>query len=71
MVTEDETGLTSQYGYQPLHYPPSPSKVVPHHWGVRPLLFTNMFGFFYISEQSEQWKSCVMGPMFFVLIREG
>ena len=27
--------------YQPLHYPPSPWKVVPHHRGWRPLLFTN------------------------------
>ena len=27
--------------YQPLHYPPSPWKVVPHHRGRRPLLFTN------------------------------
>ena len=69
-MTEDETGLTSQYCYQSLHYPPSASKVVPHHRGVRPLLFTNMSGSFYIPEKSEQWKSCVMGPMFFVLIRE-
>ena len=27
--------------YQPLHYPPSPGKVVPHHQGLCPLLFMN------------------------------
>ena len=27
--------------YQPLHYPPSPGKVVPHYQGLCPLLFMN------------------------------
>ena len=36
----DETGLTSQF-FSPLHYSPSPWKAVPHHRGLRPLLFTN------------------------------
>ena len=27
--------------YQPLHYPPSPGKVVAHHQGLCPLLFMN------------------------------
>ena len=38
-VTEDETGLASQWS-QPLHYPPSPwNWVVTHHSGLRPILF--------------------------------
>ena len=39
-VTEDETGLASQW-YQPLHYPPSPWNwwVFTHHWGLHPILF--------------------------------
>ena len=35
-VTGDEKGLTSQYWYQPLHYSPSPSKIVLHHRGSTP-----------------------------------
>ena len=39
-VTGDETGPTSQF-FSPLHYLPSSWKAVPHHPGLRPLLFTN------------------------------
>ena len=38
-LTGDETGLTSQL-IQPLHYPTSPWKGVPHHRSLGPLLFT-------------------------------
>lgn len=52
-----------------LHYPPSPWKDVPHHRGLRPLLFTNN-GFFYVPQASEQWRAVRQGLRLFVVIRE-
>ena len=63
-MTEGEAGLMSQYFYQPLHYPHSPCKVVPHHRGVRPLLFTNVSVGSFISQKKHnsgrvvRWSLC-------------
>ena len=62
-VTGDETGLTFHYWYQPLHHPPSSWKVVPHHWGLCPSLFTS-----HKKQNSE--RSVRQGLWFFVLIQE-
>ena len=62
-VTGDETGPTSQF-FSLLHYPPSSWKAVPHHPGLRPLLFTNSMQheLFYVPQESDQRKSCETGP---------
>ena len=49
----DETGLTSQYWNQPLQYQPSPWKVVLHHRGLCPLLFTNISVGFFMSHRNQ------------------
>ena len=49
--------------YQPLHYPTSPWKAVPHRGGsTPPTLYEQQSGFFYAPQESEQWKSCETGP---------
>ena len=49
-------------GYQNLHYPPSPWKVVPHHWGLCLLLITNS-GVGYFTSHKNRTKSCGTRPM--------
>ena len=56
---------------QPLHYPLSSWKVVPHHRGLRPLLFTNSsVGSFTSNKNQNSERAVRRGQRFFVLIRE-
>ena len=60
--------------YQPTHYPPSPWKVVPHHRGLRPLLFTNRSVGSFTSNKNQNSGGAIhvrRGLKFIVLIREG
>ena len=53
--------------YQSLHNPPSAWKNVPHHKGLRPLLFTNSSVGYFMSHknQNSELKGCKMGRTVF------
>ena len=57
--------------YQPLHYPPSKWKVVQHHRGPHPLLFTNTsVGSFTSHKNQNSARAVRRGLRFFFLIQE-
>ena len=64
-VTGDETGVTSQMISTP-SLPTQPMKGCTTQPGSRPLsLYEQQGGFFYVPQESEQWKSCETGPTVF------
>ena len=57
--------------YLPLHYPPSPWKVVPHYLGLCPIFFTNSSVGSFTSHKNQNRERAVRRKLrFFVLIRE-
>ena len=74
-VTGDKTGRTSQLISKPL-LSIQPMKgcttgVVPHHWGLRPLLFTNSgVGSFTSHKNQNRGRADRRGLRFYVLIVE-
>ena len=64
-VTVDETGLTSQMISTP-SLPTQPMKGCTIQPGSRPpTLYEQQGGFFFVPQESEQWKSCETGPTVF------
>ena len=69
-VTGDEKGLTSKLISAP-SLPTQPMKGCTTPPGsTPPTLYEKQCWFFYVPQESEQWKSCDTGLRFFVLIRE-
>ena len=64
-VTGDETGLTSQLNMKPFNIHPTHKRLYHTNGDYASYSYEQQYGFFFIAQESEQWKSCETGPTVF------